>query len=234
MDLLFFDYQDKVVRLGQEAIGLADQVNPISEFPLVFLARFPGDERADLLVGYMSDAEYSLEKKKSTVIRHYPLHWQGLDSLVNHWQKSFQYGSWLLTVDVPLVADHDNDGYDSLIVFRPISGQWFLFPNQSIDGPSLPENESPLPIIGRFLPDSSLSIGKTIKVPPASHAHWLWWQRKTGQIWTPPLNQVEFPLFMVPSRLTGLNKQLGQYFHIDASGAAIGRCIDGAPLGSLF
>ncbi len=154
IDLLFFDYQDKVIRIGEETISLADQLESPSEFPLVFLARFPGDETADLLVGHMSDAIFSRNEKTSTLVRKYPFHWQRLDSTVNHWQKSYQHGSWILPVHIPLVADIDNDGYDSQLAYRPDSGQWYLYPRQRIDGPSLPEKVSPLPIAGHFLPDS--------------------------------------------------------------------------------
>ena len=155
MDLLFFDYLDKVIIFGAKRISLAGQLESPSEFPLVFLARFPGDERADLLVGHMSDAIYSRGKTISKMVRQYSFHWQRLDSMENRWQKKYQYWFWSLPADIPLVADHDNDGFDSQLAYRPKTGQWFLFPNQRIDGPSLPATTGPLPVVGRFLPGSS-------------------------------------------------------------------------------
>ena len=155
MDLLFFDYRDNVIIFGEERISLADQLESSSEFPLVFLARFPGDERADLLVGHMSDAVYSRGETLSALVRQYPFYWQILDSLVNRWQGRYQLWSWSSPAYIPLVADHDNDGFDSRLAYRPGSGQWFLFPYKRIDGPSLPASVSPLPVVGRFLPGSS-------------------------------------------------------------------------------
>jgi len=155
IDLLFFDYQDNVIRYGKETISLADQLGYPIEFPLIFMARFPGDKRADLIVGHMTDAIYSRGETVSAMVRKYPFNWQRLDSRVNRWENDYQYWSWSLPIDIPLVADHDNDGFDSQIAYRPRYGQWTLFPNQRIDGPTLPFKESPLPVIGRFFPDSS-------------------------------------------------------------------------------
>ena len=154
-DLLFFNRKDKVITLGEQRISLAGALDSGAEFPLVFLARFPGDERADLLVGRMSDAIYGRGETLSALFRQYPFQWQRLDSRVNHWQKSYQYWFWSVPIDVPLVADHDRDGFDSQLAYRPKTGQWYLFPNQLIDGPSLPASASPLPVVGRFLPGSS-------------------------------------------------------------------------------
>jgi len=153
-DLLFFDYLNQNIIFDEEIISLAGYFESQSEFPLIFLARFPGDERADLLMGHMSDAEYSRGETISAMVRQYPFHWRRLDSQVNRWQQSYQYGFWSLPTDVPLVADHDGDGFDSQLAYRQKSGQWFLYPNQRIDGPSLPAPKSPLPVVGRFLPGS--------------------------------------------------------------------------------
>ncbi|MGH8500702.1 MAG: FG-GAP repeat domain-containing protein, partial [Methylococcales bacterium] len=119
------------------------------------LARFPGDGRSDLLVGRMADAIYRRGETVSAMVQQYQYQWQRLDSLSNQWQARYQFGFWILPLDIPLIADRDLDGFDEQMLYRPKTGQWFLFPNQLIDGPSLPVATSPLPVVGRFLPGSS-------------------------------------------------------------------------------
>lgn len=85
----------------------------------------------------------------------YTYHWQHLDSAASGWQDGGEQWFWKAPVDVPLVGDHDGDGFDSQFAFRPQTGVWLLYPNQTVDGPSVSDARNALPVVGRFLPGSA-------------------------------------------------------------------------------
>jgi len=182
-DLVFFDYKKKSVLIGEESIPLPQLPGPRSEyeFPLLFLTKLPGDTRVDLTLGRMADTLYFRGETISDMVRQFQFHWRQWDSLINNWQDSYQQGFWNSPIDIPFVADHDNDGFDSQFVFRPKTGEWFQYPGLVLDGPTLPNIKNPLPVIGRFLPGSqgdlavwspssgefkvqSISSGKTVSI----------------------------------------------------------------------
>jgi hypothetical protein len=155
-DLVFFDYKDRSILIGEESIPLPRLPGPQSEyeFPLLYLSKLQGDTRADLTLGRMADALYFRGETVSNMARQYQFHWRQWNSLTNNWQDSYQQGFWSSPADIPFVADHDNDGFDSQFIFRPKNGQWFKYPGTELVGPTLPKYKSPLPVIGRFLPGS--------------------------------------------------------------------------------
>jgi len=157
-DLVFFDYRNGLIIVDSETIALPPQPNNQSGFPLILVARFPGDQQVDVLVGQMADPVYRRGETVAAMVRQYPFMWQRLDRLSNRWQQPYQYGFWSLPADIPLLADYDRDGYDDQLIYRPSNGAWFRFPSQIIDGPSLPSNAGSLPVVGRFLPGSTVDL----------------------------------------------------------------------------
>jgi len=155
-DLVFFDYLNKSVLVGEQSIPLPQSPGAQGdyEFPMIFLAKFQGDERADLVLGRMDDALYRRGETVSKMIRQYQFHWRRWDSVPAKWQDGYQYWFWGSPVDIPFIGDHDNDGFDSQFAFRPKTSQWFQYMETELDGPGLPRSKSPLPVIGRFLPGS--------------------------------------------------------------------------------
>ncbi|MBT8420263.1 MAG: VCBS repeat-containing protein, partial [Gammaproteobacteria bacterium] len=151
-DLIFFNYLDNSIHIEKERIALPNSGE--NEFPLIFLAKLPGDDRADLIMGHMSDGFYRRSETVSKMVRQYPFHWQRRDSMRNNWLSTYQHLFWGSPIDIAFVADHDNDGYDSQLGYRPSTGEWFEYPGKKIKGPSLPNGEHPLPVVGRFLPGS--------------------------------------------------------------------------------
>ena len=155
-DLIFFDYQDRSLLIGEERVTLPSGAATDEEFPLLLLAKLPGDERVDLVLGRMSDVFYSIGETIADMRLHHSFHWVRRDSLEDRWQGDVQqWASWGPPIDVPLIADHDHDGFDSHLVYRGQTGEWFQHPNQTIDGPSVPESQRALPVAGRFLPGST-------------------------------------------------------------------------------
>ena len=157
-DLIFFDYEEKTIRIGDERFTLPQLPGyppEEDEFPLLFLARLPGDQRVDVLLGRMSDSFYRTGETVADMVHQYPYHWRRRDSLTSLWQGEYQHFFWNSPVDIPLVADINNDGFDSQLAFRPRDGQWFEYPNRRIEGPGLPDESNPLPLAGRFLPGSN-------------------------------------------------------------------------------
>jgi hypothetical protein len=160
-DLLFLDYMNRAILIGDERIALPSipgHPPAEEEFPLLFLASFPGDRRVDVVLGRMSDPVYRTGETVEKMIRQYPYFWRRWDSAAEHWEDGYQHGFWGSPLDVPLIADIDNDGFDSQLVYRPLDGRWFEYSKGQIDGPSLPDNSNPLPLAGRFLPGSNADL----------------------------------------------------------------------------
>ncbi len=159
-DLVFFDHQNNSVLVGEQNIPLphSQGAKAKSEFPLLSLARFKGDSKTGLILGRMADSLYVRGETVSDMVRQYPFHWQRWNPGLQTWNSSYKYWFWNSPIDIPIIADHDSDGYDSQFAYRSTSGHWTLYPRQILDGPTLPKENSPLPVIGRFLPGSHANL----------------------------------------------------------------------------
>ena len=82
------------------------------------------------------------------------------------WQGEQQQWSWYQPADVPLIADLDGDGRDSRLAYRSTTGEWFVYPGPAREGPSMPHDQLPLPLVGRFVRGSA--------------GDWGVWSRRTG------------------------------------------------------
>jgi hypothetical protein len=153
LDLIFYDYKNQQFMVGEERIPLPEDLRSLEEVQTVFLVRLPGDDRIDLLVGYMSDAIYFRGKSLAYMVRKYPFVWHRLDSTVGRWQ-SHQNFSWMLPLQNPVVADPENDGVETLLAYQPNKEAWTNYSHRPLEGPSLPEWVSPLPVFGKFTPGS--------------------------------------------------------------------------------
>jgi hypothetical protein len=159
IDLVFFHLQQKRVFDLSNTFSLNVSVESSQDVQMVNLVRFPGRQKTDIAVGLFSDGVYSRGTTSDTMARAYPIYWQRLDIEQKSQNQNYQFGSWSLPVEIPLFADLDGDGTDSRIIYNTKSGNWLLYPNRVLDGPRLARNSGPLPIAGRFFPESTGDLG---------------------------------------------------------------------------
>jgi hypothetical protein len=150
-DVLFFDLVDKKIRFGDESVAFPGEVGPF--IPAVF----PGDARADLLVGRLGDTVYKRGSRFSDVQEYTPWLWSYRDSATRQWQR--EYMRWLWDWDIPLVADLNHSGIAHHIAYRHRTAEWLAAPDKKLTGPTLPEADLPLPFAGRFITGSASDLG---------------------------------------------------------------------------
>jgi hypothetical protein len=105
----------------------------------------------------MKDTEFSLGKRIEDIVERSGWGWTLRTSDTGQWQRESEY--WLWDWDTPFIADINDSGFDSEIAYRHRTGEWFLAPNQPLNGPKVDEKELPLPFGGRFLEGSSGDLG---------------------------------------------------------------------------
>lgn len=154
-DLIFFDYVAKRILCGQTVVDLPDSLR--GEFVNLYVGRFPGEVKAEFLVGRMKDTRFRLGKRIEDVVELNDWAWNYRDSKGAGWRP--EYDRWYWDLDIPFLADLDHGGFDSHLAYRPESGEWMLAPYQSLAGPKVAKELLPVPFGGRFLAGSRGDLG---------------------------------------------------------------------------
>jgi hypothetical protein len=154
-ELVFFDYAAHRIICGRTAIDLPDGLK--GEFVNLYLARFPGKSRPDMLIGRMKDTYFRLGKRVEDVVEQDRWAWSYRDSKGGHWQP--EQDRWFWDWDIPLVADLNHGGFASQLAYRPRTGEWLLAPDQTLSGPKVDAALLPIPFAGRFLEGSRGDLG---------------------------------------------------------------------------
>jgi len=152
-DLIFFDYQQHQFIMKESAIEFPQW--PKNEFPMIFVASFPGEASVDFLLGRMADTHYEINE--SGVVEFSGIHWSYWDSYSDYWQNEYQH--WYWDKDIPFVADLNKDGFERHVAYRYGTQEWFQAPNRALSGPAMAENLLPIPFGGRFLEGSGGDLG---------------------------------------------------------------------------
>jgi len=152
--LVFFDYVAKKILCGKAAIDLPEWAG--GEFVNLYVARFPGEAKADFLVGRMKDTLFRLGKRIEEVVEVDNWAWSYRGSK-GGWQP--EYERWYWDMDIPFIADLEHSGFDSHFAYRLGTGEWLLAPNQTLPGPKVGKDLLPVPFGGRFLAGSKGDLG---------------------------------------------------------------------------
>ena len=155
-DLIYFDYHEQKILLPGESLDLPDWLKGQDSIHL-YVASFPGEARVDFLIGRMGDTNFQLGEKIDEVIESSGFYWSYQDSYSAYWQPEYQHWDW--GWDLPYIASVNKSGIDSHLSYRPRTGEWFMAPNRPLSGPSMAEDQLPLPLAGRFLPGSEGDLG---------------------------------------------------------------------------
>lgn len=155
-DLIFYDYLNKKVLIGDVALDLPEWLAE-SDFVQLFTASFPGDPGVDFLIARMADTDFRLGESIHDVVEINSYSWSYWDSATRFWQPEYQHWQW--DEDRPYIADLDGDGFLSHFSYQPQTGQWFVAPYRTINGPFVPAEQLPMPLAGRFLEGSSGDLG---------------------------------------------------------------------------
>ena len=154
-DLMFLDALNRRILVGSDSIRLPKAAH--DETIQLYVAQFPGDARADFLVGRLDDTYYRMGKKIEDVEEHNRWMWTYRDSRGGAWQP--EYARWYWDYDFPILADLDHDGFAEHVCFRARGAEWWQAPDKKIDGPVADVKDLPLPFAGRFLQGSTGDLG---------------------------------------------------------------------------
>jgi hypothetical protein len=154
-DLIFYDYISQRVIAGSDTVVLPESAR--GEFALLLVGEFPGDRRVDLHVGRMRDTEFRMGRTVDDIVEYKPWAWSYRASSSQAWNQ--EYDRWVWDGEMPFVADLDGDGFDSHVMYRPRTSEWFTAPMTRINGPALDTTHFPVPFAGRFLPGSKGDLG---------------------------------------------------------------------------
>ena len=164
-DLLFYDLRDrKIVLTGApDAPGSGAVRASVSlpegpaDFLGLYVGKFAGDPKVDFLMGHMKDTVYRRGVKIEDLQEYDPWGWIYRDSGNGLWQPEYEH--WYWDLDVPFVADLDNDGCDSRLAYRENTGEWLLADDETLPGPKADRATQPLPFGGRFLEGTRGDLG---------------------------------------------------------------------------
>lgn len=166
--LIFYDVQDRKIVQGiplpggfpgslgggSSSVNLPDAGG---EFLGLYIGKFPGDPKVDFLLGRMKDTVYGRGTKIEDLVEYDPWGWFYRDSGNGVWQA--EYSHWYWNLDVPFIADLDNDGFDSHLAYRESTGEWLLAADKTLPGPKADKAMQPLPFGGRFLEGTRGDLG---------------------------------------------------------------------------
>lgn len=154
-DLIFYDYVNHVVLAGRSVVKAPPAAE--LEFAQLYVGRFPGDRRADLHFGRTGDTEFRLGRTIYDVVERSSWKWSYRGSQSGVWEP--EYDRWLWDWDVPIIADVDGDGFDTHVMYRSRTGEWWAAPNAKLAGPAADASAFPLPFAGRFIRGSKGDLG---------------------------------------------------------------------------
>lgn len=154
--LQFYDRLNHRIIKDGAVLALPDELR--GESLQLYVGRFPGDARVDLLVGRMKDTKFRLGKRIEEIVEQSSWDWTFHDPEGAGWQA--EYPLWQWDWDIPFVADIAGDGVDSHLAYRPRTGEWLRAPSgQKLAGPAAALSDLPLPFGGRFLVGSRGDLG---------------------------------------------------------------------------
>lgn len=140
---------DATIAIPHELLGASAQI---------YVGRFAHEGDARLLIGTMQDTEFRLGKRVEDIYEQSDWKWTGQSARGAGWQPDFRAGAW--DFDIPVVADVGGQGIDSLLMFRPSAGEWFVSRTRTgLKGPSAERGDRPVPFGGRFLSGSRAELG---------------------------------------------------------------------------
>jgi hypothetical protein len=150
-DLIFLDPVNRQVIAGNTTVAYPESAT--AEFTQLFVGRFPGDGRVSLLFGRTKDTEFRFGRRIDDIVEYSSWGWSWRPAGSARWEP--EYERWFWDGDMPLIGDIDNDGFDTHLMYRPRTGEWFAAPMRKLAGPSADATALPIPFVGRFLPGST-------------------------------------------------------------------------------
>jgi hypothetical protein len=154
-DLLFYDYVDKTIRAGDQEVELPQWLR--GEIAQLYVANLPGDGKVDFLMARLSDTYFHWGRRLAELIEQQRWQWTERKSDDGVWQP--EYYRWLWDWDIPVIADLDDDGFDSVAAYRARTKQWLLAGENVVPGPTAEDEKGALPFAGRFLDGSAGDLG---------------------------------------------------------------------------
>jgi hypothetical protein len=158
-DLIFYDYADNRVLIGERALDAPAWLR--GELAQLWVGRFPGSEHAALLFGRAKDTDFRLGRRIEDLVEQNNWGWS-FRQASGDW--SAEYDRWAWNGDIPLVTRVRRGGFVSHVMYRPASGEWFEAVYSKLPGPSLPAQDLPVPFGGRFLRGSDADLGVRSRV----------------------------------------------------------------------
>jgi len=154
-DLIFYDYVNHVVIAGRTLVKAPPSAD--LEFSQLYVGRFPGDKKADLMFGRTGDTEFRHGRSIYDVVEYSGWKWSYRPSKTGTWEPEYDRFFW--NMDIPLLVDLDGSGFDTHVIYRPKVGEWWAANNTKLDGPTADVATSPLPFAGRFSRRSKGDLG---------------------------------------------------------------------------
>jgi hypothetical protein len=154
-DLVFYDYVNHEVIVANSRIKVPEPVQ--GEFTQLYMGRFPGDRKSDIHFGRTADTEFKLGRSIYDILEYSPWKWSYLPSQTGKWEPEYERFFW--NIDIPLIADLDGDGFDTHVIYRPRSNEWWAAPNVRVAGPFAAHEQTTLPFAGRFSRRSKGDLG---------------------------------------------------------------------------
>ena len=153
--LQFYDRPNNRVIANAVVIALPDALR--GESAQIYVGRFTRSGGVQVRIGRMEDTEFRLGRRIDDVYEQSGWKWMTQADVGAGWQAEHRFGAW--DFDIPVVADVGG-GVDSLLTFRPSTGEWFAFPdNVALQGPTARRADLPVPFGGRFLQGSRGDLG---------------------------------------------------------------------------
>ena len=165
IDLNFYDVAQRVIITGTARIPLPRGLG--KGFAQIYVGRFPGDRRADLLAAVLSDTFTGRGETSASMVKTNSFRWLYRDSRTGSWGAPHERWDWMN--EVPIIADTDGDGFDSRIAFQPSTGRWLGKRGEVLADMAIPANLRPRPVAGRFHGRSTADLGV--------------WSAVTGEWW---------------------------------------------------
>jgi hypothetical protein len=147
LPLAFYDHRHQQIIAGEARTPLPPWCG--RDLVQVWTARLAVDHGGDFLVAGFGDTLYHRGRKLDELEVTSPWLWSFTDGDARRWRGP--NASWTWDYDIPLVADVDGRGVDTIIAFRTSNGEWIRDTNgPALAGPPAAGVDLPVPVAGRF------------------------------------------------------------------------------------